>query len=263
MIERRLHRDKYFKEQDLTTRKYVAPYLATQKKLEPNLRVLEIGCGEGGNLPFFLEAKMDVVGVDLNSLQIERAKTLLAEDLNENNKLLLINKNIYDVSADEIGQFDFIMLRDVIEHIPNQEKFIPFLKGFLKKDGLVFFGFPPWYMPFGGHQQGCESALKKLPYFHILPAFLYKFILKVFGEKDYKIENLLQTKSTGISIERFKRIVKSNNWQILDESLYLINPNYEVKFNLKPKKQYRLIAKLPFIRNFFTTCAYYLIRPKQ
>ncbi|MEZ4978326.1 MAG: class I SAM-dependent methyltransferase [Chitinophagales bacterium] len=263
MIERRLHRDKYFKEQDLTTRKYVVPYLASQKKLSSNLRILEIGCGEGGNLPFFLEANMDVVGVDLNTSQIERARSLLAEDLNENNKLLLLHQNIYDVSPKEIGQFDIIMLRDVIEHIPNQEKFISFLKDFLKKDGIVFFGFPPWYMPFGGHQQGCDSALKKMPYFHILPAFLYSFILKVFGEKDYKIENLLQTKATGISIERFKKIVKQSNWQILDETLYLINPNYEVKFSLKPRKQFKLIAMLPFIRNFFTTCAYYIISPKS
>ncbi|MCB0509708.1 MAG: class I SAM-dependent methyltransferase, partial [Bacteroidetes bacterium] len=226
-------------------------------------RILEIGCGEGGNLPFFLEANMDVVGVDLNTSQIERARSLLAEDLNENNKLLLLHQNIYDVSPKEIGQFDIIMLRDVIEHIPNQEKFISFLKDFLKKDGIVFFGFPPWYMPFGGHQQGCDSALKKMPYFHILPAFLYSFILKFFGEKDYKIENLLQTKATGISIERFKKIVKQSNWQILDETLYLINPNYEVKFSLKPRKQFKLIAMLPFIRNFFSTCAYYIISPKS
>ena len=50
-------------------------------------------------------------------------------------------------------QFDLILLKDVIEHIPDQERVIPYLKEFLKPGGRVFFGFPPWYMPHGGHQQ--------------------------------------------------------------------------------------------------------------
>ena len=55
------------------------------------------------------------------------------------------------------NQFDVIILKDVIEHVPEQEKFVPYLKNFLKPGGQIFFGFPPWYMPFGGHQQVCKN----------------------------------------------------------------------------------------------------------
>lgn len=263
MIERRSKREIYFQEQDFTTEKYVVPYIEQALSLNKEIRVLEIGCGEGGNLRYFVDLGCEVVGVDLNTTQIERAKELIPEFCKDATKTTLLAQNIYDTTVEEIGQFDLIMMRDVIEHIPNQDQFISFLHRFIKKEGVVFLGFPPWYMPFGGHQQGCKSFLKKVPYFHILPQFMYKRILKLFGENEHTVSGLLQTKATGISIERFKRIVNASGWKVFDESLYLINPNYEVKFKLQPKKQFGLLGAIPFFRNFVTTCAYYLITPKQ
>src|SRR5690606_21454937 len=125
----------------------------------------------------------------------------------------------------------------------NQEKFMGFVKRFLKPEGKFFLAFPPWYNPFGGHQQICKSrVLSKLPFFHILPVFLYKGILKLFGENQKTINDLLEIKETGISIERFERILKKENYIIETNTLYFINPNYETKFGLKPRVQMRLIT---------------------
>ena len=261
--ERRANRERYFKEQDYTTVKYVVPYIEKTKKLDTVRRVLEIGCGEGGNLRYFVSAGCDVVGIDLNERQIERAAEYLDKYCDNPNNVQLIHRDIYEINPSELGRFDVIMMRDVIEHIPNQERFLAFLHQFIKEDGVIFFGFPPWYMPFGGHQQGCVSLLRKVPYFHILPAAVYAWILKLFGESEQRISSLLQTKSTGISIERFRRIVKATQWDVADESLYLINPNYDVKFKLEPRKQLAIFTVLPGIRNFVSTCAYYLIKPGE
>ena len=112
-----------------------------------------------------------------------------------------IESDIYNV--DDIGSFDIIMTRDVLEHIHGQERFMEFIKRFLKPNGKFFLGFPPWHNPFGGHQQICESKiLSKLPYYHILPTFLYRPVLKAFGESDAKVVTLLEIKETGITIER-------------------------------------------------------------
>jgi hypothetical protein len=46
-------------------------------------------------------------------------------------------------------------------------------------------------------------------------------------------------------------------------NLYLVNPIYQQKFGLKPRKQFRLVAAIPGFRDFVTTCAYYLIRSED
>lgn len=257
--ERYTNRMLYFNEQVHTTHQFVIPYINRFLPIQANMRVLEIGCGEGGNLKPFIDMGCEVVGNDINEEQIENAKIYLKEQCTHQN-FKLIARDIYQVDANEIGQFDLIFMRDVIEHIHDQKKFLGHLKQFLKPKGAIFFGFPPWYMPYGGHQQASHNSfLPKMPYVHILPTPIYKGIMKMVKVSPENIESLLEIKETGISIERFRRIVAENGYKIWDESLYLINPNYEVKFNLKTRKQLGWISKMPFIRNFLTTCAYYII----
>jgi hypothetical protein len=151
-------------------------------------------------------------------------------------------------------------MRDVIEHIPGQEKFMGFVKSFLKTDGKFFLAFPPWQNPFGGHQQVCKSKiLSVMPWFHLFPQSIYTFILKAFGESDATIKGLLEIKETGISIERFERILKHENYKTEKRVFYLYNPNYETKFGIKPRKQINLISSIPGLRNFFTTAMYYIV----
>jgi len=259
MQKRHQDRQLYFNEQSLTTRKYVIPYIQKHKTIGLGTRVLEIGCGEGGNIPPFLEAGCSVVGIDISKPQVERAREFLA-DHPQRDQLSLIVQDIYQVDPQALGTFDLIVMRDVIEHIPDQERFMAFLKPFLKTDGLIFFGFPPWYMPFGGHQQGCRNKyLSVLPWYHLLPAGIYRRVLRAGGESEGKIEHLLANKRTGISIERFQRILRKLNYKTIDRTLYLFNPNYEVKFKLKPVVQLPILRNAIFIRNFYTTCAYYLV----
>jgi hypothetical protein len=92
---------------------------------------------------------------------------------------------------------------------------------------------------------------------------LYKSVLRFFKEPEYVINDLAEIKETGISIERFEKIVKQTNYAVVGKIDYLFNPIYEYKFNLKPKKQNALISKIPYFRNFVTTCVYYIIRDEQ
>jgi 2-polyprenyl-3-methyl-5-hydroxy-6-metoxy-1,4-benzoquinol methylase len=176
-----------------------------------------------------------------------------------------VSKDIYDIDTEsELPfKFDVILLKDVIEHIFHQEKFMARLDQFMSSDGIVFFGFPPWQMPFGGHQQVLKSSLlSKIPYFHLLPRFLYKWILTIFGESDHKIKEMMELTETGLSIEKFERIVKQAGFEVVKKRHYLINPVYSFKFGLKPRKQFGLISAVPFLRNFLTTGVYYLIKKK-
>lgn len=258
MQKRHKNKEQYFREQGLTTQKHVIPYLEELVKIDTRTRVLEIGCAEAGNLLPFVDLGCKTTGIDISCGRIELAKEFYKNHKNRD-CLTLICEDIYKVK--DLGEkFDLIVMRDVIEHIPNQEKFMAFAKRFLKPSGKFFLAFPPWQNPFGGHQQVCQSKiLSKLPYFHLLPARIYKFVLQIFGETEKGIEGLLFIKATGISIERFERILKNEKYKINKRTFYFINPNYETKFGLKPRKQPGAVSAIPWLRNFFTTAMYYVI----
>jgi 2-polyprenyl-3-methyl-5-hydroxy-6-metoxy-1,4-benzoquinol methylase len=251
-----------FQQQAENAKDFVVPFIEQVLPITAAIKVLDIGCGDGGVLMPFLEKGCSCIGIELDETKANFAKQFLAPFLDKG-LVEIVNQNIYDEAAlsQYAGQFDLIILKDVVEHIPDQERFIPYLKKFLKPGGYVYFGFPPWYMPHGGHQQVCSNKfLSILPWFHLLPTFLYKNLLKLLGENQFTIKELLEIKDTGISIERFERIVQKANYIIPAKTFYLINPIYKYKFGFQPRKQFKLIAAIPFVRNFFTTCAYYLIK---
>ena len=257
MQERHTNRKKYFDEQVFTTEKYVIPFISETITIDENLSVLEIGCGEGGNLKPFLDIGCKVTGVDLSEKKIENGKHFFSDHPHRDN-LSLLAENIYYSKA--LEQYDLIIMRDVIEHIHDQANFMNYVKKYLKQGGMFFLAFPPWYNPFGGHQQICESkVLSKLPYYHILPRSVYGGILKLFNEQKDRIESLLEIKDTGITIERFQKILSDNNYRIEEKFFYFINPNYEIKFGLKPRKQLSFISSIPLLRNFITTSCYYIV----
>jgi hypothetical protein len=101
--------------------------------------------------------------------------------------------------------------------------------------------------------------LSKVPYIHLLPKSIYRFILKIWGISDSTIAALLEIKSTGISIDRFEKIIKKEGYSINRKTFFFINPNYETKFKLKPREQLRIVSSIPWVRNFLITAAYYIL----
>lgn len=260
------HRDKtrYFEYQYLNSKTYVLPFIEETRAVTPELKVLEIGCAEGGVLKAFTERGCDCVGVELSASKVENAHRFMREEV-ESGKVKFICQNIYDVDFESEFRhaFDLIILKDTIEHIPHQENIIDYLKKLLRPEGIVYFGFPPWYTPWGGHQQVCQSkALTILPYFHLLPMPLYKAVLKVFGESEGKIQELIEIKETGISSGRFESIVKQTGYIILKKRFFLVNPIYQYKFGWKPRNQAKWLEKIPVIRDFVSTTVYYTIGVK-
>jgi len=124
--KRYLDRYRYFQEQEYTTRKHVIPFLSTVMKLNAGVSVLEIGCGEGGNLKPFLDMGCRVTGIDIEQVQIDNAGKFY-EDHPNRSRLTLIGADIYTVD-DPSMKFDLVMTRDVIEHIPDQARFMLFVK---------------------------------------------------------------------------------------------------------------------------------------
>lgn len=251
----------YFRHQAENCRKYIIPFIREGGGLPSDARVLEIGCGEGGVVLAFAEAGCRCVGVERNADRLELARRFIQTEA-PGHEVEFITDDVYDVIARGTlsGHFDLIVLKDVIEHIHDQARLVRALRSLLAPNGRIFFGFPPWHMPFGGHQQMCRSkVLSKLPYFHLLPMRAYRRVLSTFGETDVKVRNLAETKETGITIARFERILSEADYEVFSRRLFLVNPIYRYKFGMRPRVQLAPIAALPHVRDLVTTTAYYLV----
>ena len=169
----------------MTSRTYYLPYIARFKRMERGMNVLEVGCGDGGNLLPFAETGCNVTGVDLSENRIKDAIRFFAEQQAQGT---FIASDIFLLKGLE-HSFDLILCHDVIEHIERKAAFLSGLRHYLKPGGIVFMSFPAWQMPFGGHQQICRNkVISHLPFIHLLPSPLYKGILKAGGETQARIE---------------------------------------------------------------------------
>lgn len=241
---------------------HILPFILKETVIGSGSRVLEIGSGDGGNISAFLTLGCHVVGVELDAQLVAFTKTKLEAYIN-NGKLKMISSDIYevDIEKDLGGKFDLIILKDVIEHIHDQKRLFVRMKEMLTERGMIFFAFPPWQMPYGGHQQICKGRFtSKMPWYHLLPRRWYQRILEKNNEP---VEVLMEIRDTGISIERFESIAKETGYETVKRQLWLVNPVYEHKFGLRARKQWPLLRSIPGLRNFFTTCAYYLLKPKK
>jgi len=257
MQERQTNRTKYFNELATTCEKYFLPYISKFKSPEPGIEVLEIGCGDGGNLLPFSRRGCKTLGVDMSPSRIQVAKERFEELSATGN---FIASDIFKITELE-HKFDLIICHDVLEHINNKSLFLGNIRKYLAPGGLVFMSFPAWQMPFGGHQQICRSqALSHLPFFHLLPAPIYRLMLQLGKEQPATISELLNIKKTRCTIERFQALAKQQNLSIVNRRFYLINPHYEVKFGLRPRRLSPLIGTIPKIRNFFTSSCFYILQ---
>jgi methyltransferase-like protein/precorrin-6B methylase 2 len=131
--------------------------LATLLGMKPapvdRCRVLEIGCGTGGNLFPLAEAhpESQFVGIDLSDVQIQSGRKVAAALGMDN--LRLEAKSITDVGPD-FGEFDYIICHGVYSWVPPEvrEKILSICKHNLAPQGVAYVSYntyPGWYLRAG------------------------------------------------------------------------------------------------------------------
>lgn len=125
MYDFHLDRYAYFQTQITNTKDSIIPFLESSGfRIIPKLRVLEIGCAEGGVLRAFVDEGCLGTGVELDALRFEQASQYLRKE-NADGRVELYHKNIFDLNFKEKfrGKFDLIILKDVIEHVHEQKNY--------------------------------------------------------------------------------------------------------------------------------------------
>ena len=96
------------------------------------ISILEIGSGWGNNLTFFKDKGFSYVGVDISQTAVDAAKKKG------------VNAKVFDLFNDDmkkLGDFDYITMFEVLEHIPNAEEAMLKIKDAFKSK-TCFFSIP-------------------------------------------------------------------------------------------------------------------------
>ena len=207
-------------------------------------KVLDVGCGDGGFTAALAEAGAISTGVEIRDFGWEKTHA----------NLRFIQQDILADDAQSVlgDDYDIIILRDVIEHISLERKheFMTALRKFTSSKGIILMTFPPFYSPFGLHQQTfLKSLFKKLPYLGWIPGSFLDILLKLLGESDKARADVKEIRECRMTIRRFKKLVKELNYSIANEKYYLIRPSHELRYGWKLRES--RLAKIPILREIF------------
>jgi len=235
--------EKHYYEQYNYTKEYLLPYFQKYVSNFKGLKVLEIGCAEAGFLAVMKELGAEVFGVEISPDRVN-----IAHEKNPDIKIF-----VGDISGNNINEvitekFDFIVMREVIEHIPDKASTFKNLDLLLNNGGFLFVSFPPKYSPFAGHQQIGRSFMKMTPFVHLLPKSLLDKAAKALHEKEDYIDEIKYNYFTGMGIRKFEQFIKKYKYKILQKDLFLFRPIYRGRFGLPTIK----LPNAPLIREFVT-----------
>lgn len=246
----------YWTYQNILAKKYLIPMLEKQGIVIDQKKVFEIGCGNGGVIEAFAEKCSKAVGVDI--------KTFDHSPLNTP-KVKYVTADIFDPSQQEkyVDLYDIILLRDVIEHLPDKKSIFEICDQLMKPDGALFVTFPPFYSPFGAHQQVyTKTKLGKLPYLQMLQHTLYLKYLKAVekgNEPAHQLaEEMFASKTT---IASLNQAINKSNFEIQYQDYYLTRPSYEIRYGIKPRKA-QFLQHVPVLRDLFVMGVYMILRKR-
>lgn len=125
---------------------------AVEKMLKhlKNKRVIDLGCGDGAATQFFQEAKVKVIGVDVNSekLKLNPTKT--------------IEQDVISYMKEQKA-IPNIFMHHALEHLPNPQELLDLIPEKLVKGGIVYIEVPAGDHIHGPHHSTFDSPDDILP----------------------------------------------------------------------------------------------------
>ena len=247
-------KDYYYQYQHSLASDYYIPFLKDNNVDINGKDILEIGCGNGGFIGAFSQYSDKCVGFDLKDLDWK------------NEKVKYYNLNVFDENLTEKieSKFDLIILRDVIEHLDNSmmDSLFDQVALLSKENTLILATFPPFYSPFGLHQQVLlNNFLRFVPYLSLLPKGLVKILTNGKSHKKENVDELLSLYDSKTSIGSFYRLINKKRCNVIDKKFFHIRPSHQIRYGLKTMES-KVAWRIPIIREMLITGTVFLINKK-
>ncbi len=236
---------------------HIVPYLRSKSVPLKDKNICEIGCGEGGVLAALAdEGATHSLGIDIRQEAIDRAE-IIFRALHINSEFRIHDVTNQPTPPEWREQFDFVTLRDVMEHLDDTEDSLRHVMDFLRPGGYLYVVFPPYYSPYGGHQHSLANTWGKLPFIQFLGDGMFNAMIK--SGRSIDIDEVTRLRHIRLTIDKFRNAVENVGFQMIDEELYFLRPVFKLKFGV-PALKVNFLKHIPFVREVAALEAAYLLR---
>jgi protein-L-isoaspartate O-methyltransferase len=254
--------DEYYRRyQTVLAEAYLIPILRRWQVDLDDRKVLEVGCGDGG-----CGAALARAGGQVYSMDIDERLVKIAAVFNQQEGLNIpvLQGDVSDKDSPVFRDrpFDIILLRDVVEHLPDLVKVLGILRRQLSSNGVLFIVFPPYYSPYGAHQQILPRRnigpvpVNKLPFVQLLPDRLFFSLIKGDGPAHREVRSL---RNIRLTLRKFKAQAQAAGLTICKSKQYLSRPTFNLRYGL-PVVGASIFGRVPLLNELMVTAGYYLLK---
>ncbi len=233
------------------------------------LKVLDVGCGEGGTSLALADRGAKVTAIDYNLKRVEK--------LRQQTDAPGVQISVQVGSAQNLDfpneTFDCILLQDVLEHLPEPKKAIHEINRVLKRNGVVYLSTPNRWSPLNF----ISDPHWNLPLVAVLPRNAVAFFITKIVRREkvaredfaalhsiYKVRRLFKSANltsifvnTRVAVELF-----TNPKAVVNSELHLITVNWLKKLKLEKLILFLVNDKLGLF-NAFVNPTWYLVATKN
>ncbi|MDY0109309.1 MAG: class I SAM-dependent methyltransferase [Candidatus Krumholzibacteria bacterium] len=251
------HDRTYWQYEYAAAARYLIPLLRAWGVARAGLRVLDVGCGDGGGLSAMHDAGFLCQGFDIGPRRIA-----IGHALRGGRAIELSVGDIFCAGAPFCNdRFDLVVLRDVFEHLEHKPEALATLRRLLAPGGAIMISFPPYYSPFGAHQQLLRAKIGRVPYVHLVPGALERLLPRLRGEHPPFVEEVRKLNDMRMGISRFERFAREADLAVTRKKFYLISPGH-IRFGLRPCSA-GLLGRIPLLRELLVTGVVYLLKDAE